>query len=102
MARRDPPPQSENASWSETLLIMWVVFQTLAVPLAFLMGSVGLLMWFVLALFSNVWMALVPLAIGGLVIGWFVRRDRQAARIMEAERDGLGGPRPPGPRRPGL
>lgn len=100
MARRDPPPQSENASWSETLLIIWVVLQTLAAPLAFMLGTVGLLAWFMLALFSNPWMALIPVGIGGLVIAWFVRRDQQAAAKLIAERDGL--PVPGGPRRPGL
>ncbi len=99
MARREPPPQSENASWSETLLIIWIVFQTLAVPLGFMMGTIGLLVWIMLALFSNPWMALIPVGIGGLVIAWFVQRDRQAAAKLIAERDGL---TVPGPRRPGL
>lgn len=100
MARRDPPPQSDNASWGETLMIIVIVFQTLAVPLAFMLGTVGLLVWIMFALFSNPWMALIPVGIGGLVIAWFVRRDRQAAAKLIAERDGL--PIPGGPRRPGL
>ena len=100
MARREPPPPSENVTWHEALLIIWVVFQTLAVPLTFMLGTVGLLAWFMLALFSNVWMALFPVGIGALGIGWFVRRDQQAAAKLIAERDGL--PVRGGPRRPGL
>lgn len=104
MARRAPSSSPiENASWRETLLIVLVVFQTLAGPLTFMLGTVGLLAWFMLALFSNVFMALIPVALGGAVIWWFVRKDRQAARILEDERDGITGPRAPGaPRRPGL
>jgi len=88
-----------DASWRETLLIIWIVLQTLAIPLVFIMGAMGLMVWFMFALFSNVWTALVPVSIGGLVIAWFVRRDRQAAAKLIAERDGLA---PPAPRRPGL
>lgn len=103
MARRDSSSPIENASWRETLLIIFVVFQTLAGPLLFMLGTIGLLAWFFLAMFSNVWLALIPVAIGGGVIYWFVRKDQQAARKLEDERDGITGPRAPGaPRRPGL
>lgn len=100
MARRGLPPQPENVTWRETLLIIWIVLQTLAVPLAFMLGTIGLLTWFMLALFSDIWTALIPLGFGGLMIAWFVRRDRQAAAKLIAERDGLTGPG--APRRPGL
>lgn len=99
MARRDPSPEFENASWRETLEIIWIVFQTLAMPLAFMAGTLGLLVWILLALLSNVWTVIFPLGIIGLVILWFVRRDRREAAKLIAERDGLA---PPGPRRPGL
>ncbi len=103
MARRDSSSPIENASWRETLLIIFVVFQTLAGPLLFMLGTIGLLAWFFLAMFSNVWLALIPVAIGGGVIYWFVRKDQQAALKLEDERDGITGPRAPGaPRRPGL
>ena len=99
MARRDPSP-IENASWRETLLIIWIVFQTLAGPLFFMLGTIGLMAWFFLAIFSNAWLALIPVAIGSGVIYLFVRKDHQAAAKLIAERDGLAGPG--GPRRPGL
>lgn len=89
-----------NATWRETLLIMWIVFQTLAVPLAFMLGTIGLLVWFFYALISNVWFSLIPVAIGSGVIWLFVRKDRKAAAKLIAERDGLTGPG--APRRPGL
>lgn len=103
MARDPSSSPIENASWRETLLIIWIVFQTLAAPLLFMLGTVGFLTWFVMALFSNVWLALIPLALGGVIITWFVRKDRRAIAKLEAERDGRGGTRAPNaPRRPGL
>lgn len=99
MARREPPPEFENASWRETLQIIGIVFQTLAVPLVFMAGTLLLLVWILLALLSNVWTVIFPLGIIGLMILWFVRRDRQEAAKLIAERDGMAAP---GPRRPGL
>lgn len=80
-------------------MIIWVVFQTLGGPLLFIGGVLGLLLWFVLALFAGSWTALIPVAIAVLAIAWAVRRDRQAAAKLIAERDGIA---PRGPRRPGL
>jgi Flp pilus assembly protein TadB len=90
----------ENASWQETLLIIWIVFQTLAIPLGFMLGTMGLLVWFFMAIFSNPWTALVPVALGSFVIWLFIRKDREAAAKLITERDGLTGPG--APRRPGL
>lgn len=99
MTRRGSSPEFENASWRETLEIIGIVFQTLAWPLAFMAGTLLLLVWTFLALLSNPWMALFPIGIIALIIAWFVRRDRRDAAKLIAERDGLDAP---GPRRPGL
>ena len=100
MARDPSDAPVENASWRETFLIIVIVSQTLAWPLAFMFGTIGLLVWILLALFSNPWLALIPVSIGGAVIWWFVRKDQQSAAKLIAERDGLTGPG--APRRPGL
>ncbi len=55
---KEPPP----GSWRETFSIIWIVFRTLALPLAVIFGSVA-------ALFLLIWLFTIhPLAGGAFIL----------------------------------
>ncbi len=68
---QDKPPDNEPSpgSWRETILIIWVVFKTLALPLGLLFGIVFGLILLIWAFIVNAWigLALLVILIGALV-----------------------------------
>jgi hypothetical protein len=89
----EPPKHEHQGSWAEAFLITKIVFQVLAGPLAFLFGTLALLILTLMALFTNPALALIPLGIVALGIAYLVRRDRKMheAALRDVERGG----RPP-------
>jgi hypothetical protein len=71
---KEEPPQG---SWKETLLIIWVVFKGLALPLGLLFGGIIGLMVVLWAFLTSVWLGLALLA---LAIGAVVAREIWEAR----------------------
>ena len=65
------PPQDDQGSLKEAMLITWVVFKTLALPLGVLIGTVaGLIVLFYLF----AWHPLVGLAGIGLIVAAVIAR----------------------------
>lgn len=60
-----PPDEPPPGSWRETLLIIWVVFKALALPLGLLFGAI---FGFVLLLWAFLTSVLLGLALLGLVV----------------------------------
>ncbi len=69
----DPPP----GSWKETLIIIWVVFKALALPLGLLFGAI---LGFVLILWAFLVSAWLGLALLGVVVAAVVARGAWEAR----------------------
>lgn len=80
-----PPEDDPQGSWREVFMITRVAFEVLAFPLALLLGSIGLFIFFMWAAFTNPPLMVIPVALGALGIWYLVRRDRQAQRALEDE-----------------
>jgi Flp pilus assembly protein TadB len=84
-----PPDPNPEGSWREALIMIRVVFEVLAPPLAILFGTLATLILLVMALFTNPLLALIPAGILGLGVWYLVRRDRKAQEQMQADLDAL-------------
>lgn len=84
----EPPKHDPGGTWGEAFLITKIVFQVLAGPLALLLGTLALLVLTLMALFSYPPLALIPVGIIGVGVGFIVRRDRrmQAEALADLER----------------
>ena len=79
------PPREPRGSWREILTFTWVGF-TVVFP--FMFALIGVLLLVVLALVlasRHVALVLIPLAVIGLVVWFFVWRDRRAQAQYEAD-----------------
>jgi hypothetical protein len=63
-----PPPEDKPGGWKETFLIIWAVFQVLALPLGILLGGLlGLFLLFWLFTISA-WLGLGLIGLGLLAL----------------------------------
>ena len=80
-----PPKRDPGGSWAEIFIIMKVVFQALAMPLAMIGGAMALVIGTLVALFTYPPLALLPLGALAAGVVYMVRRDRRAQADLEAE-----------------